>query len=46
MTREVQLLLVKLATSNKNLGSRSSESRAIRRKLRRLGHTGGLRGGK
>jgi len=39
---EIALLLVKLADTNKDLGSRSKESQSIRRELRRLGHQGGL----
>lgn len=36
-------LLQTLATSNQENGSRSNESRRVRRELRALGHRGGLR---
>jgi hypothetical protein len=44
MSDEISVLLDRLAISNKDEGSRSRESRWIRRKLRSLGHWGGLRG--
>jgi len=39
-------LLQRLSTSNQGNGSRSNQSRTIRRELRELGYTGGLRGQK
>ena len=36
MTAKISTVLVKVATANKNLGSRSNESRTLRRKLRSL----------
>jgi hypothetical protein len=43
MTNEIEKLLRRLAKSNQEDGSRCNESRTIRRKLRGLGHRGGLR---
>jgi hypothetical protein len=39
----IHTLLDNLATSNQGQGSRSNESRQIRKELRELGHSGGLR---
>jgi hypothetical protein len=44
MTKEISSLLIKLAIANQEHGSRSNESRMIRRELRMLGDRGGLRG--
>lgn len=43
MTKEIEALLDDLANSNKNNGGDSNLSKKIRRKLRSLGHYGGLR---
>jgi hypothetical protein len=44
MIQGIELLLDQLARSNKDNGGSSNESKRIRRKLRSLGHYGGLRG--
>jgi hypothetical protein len=44
MINEIESLLDQLARSNKDNGGNSNESKRIRRKLRSLGHYGGLRG--
>jgi hypothetical protein len=41
--QKIHALLQKLEISNHAEGSRSKESRRIRRELRNLGHWGGLR---
>ena len=41
---QVTMLLTQLERSNRVNGARSAESRAIRLRLRKLGHRGGLRG--
>ena len=44
MTESIESLLDQLARSNKDNDGDSNESKRIRKKLRSLGHYGGLRG--